>query len=179
MPECIIKAAEGVYYPREDSYLLAKAVEKYAFGDVLDIGTGSGIQGITAAKKGCKVTFADTEQRALDSAMKNAAANSVSGTFIKSNMFYNVSGIFDTIVFNPPYLPSGKTKDVALDGGKEGREFIERFLIGYREHLKPNGIALLLESSFNDYEYDMKLQNAELVEKDHYFFEDLVVLLLR
>ena len=40
-----------VYEPREDSYLLQKYVEKYCKVDlVLDIGTGSGIQAITAAK---------------------------------------------------------------------------------------------------------------------------------
>lgn len=38
------------YEPREDSKLLERYVRKYAKGSVLDIGTGSGIQAISAAK---------------------------------------------------------------------------------------------------------------------------------
>ena len=39
-----------IYEPAEDSHLLAEAVKKFAHGRVLDMGTGSGIQAITAAK---------------------------------------------------------------------------------------------------------------------------------
>src|SRR3989338_9032417 len=61
-----------VYEPAEDSQLLASAVEKYASGSVLDMGAGSGIQAITAAKKtGVKsVVAADVN----DDALKHAAA---------------------------------------------------------------------------------------------------------
>ena len=48
-----------VYLPREDSHLLKKWVEKLANGTVLDIGTGSGIQAIAAAKKADKVIAVD------------------------------------------------------------------------------------------------------------------------
>ena len=37
-----------IYQPAEDSYLLQKFVSRYAYGRVLDVGTGSGIQAITA-----------------------------------------------------------------------------------------------------------------------------------
>ena len=43
---------EILYGPREDSKLLEKYVSQYAKGSVLDIGTGSGIQALTAAKSG-------------------------------------------------------------------------------------------------------------------------------
>ena len=52
MKEPVIRDHADVYYPREDSFLLAKSVEKMARGDALDLGTGSGIQGITAALDG-------------------------------------------------------------------------------------------------------------------------------
>ena len=41
--------SRNVYSPREDSELLAQAVENYAFGNFLDVGCGSRIQSIVAA----------------------------------------------------------------------------------------------------------------------------------
>lgn len=170
-----IKDHKGVYYPREDSYLLADVVRANAKGDMLDLGTGSGIQGITAAKAGCKVTFADIDPGALDAARENAKANGVSGEFVQSDLFSNISDRFDTIAFNPPYLPSGVKKEIALDGGKSGREIIERFLKEYKNHLKPHGRAFILESSLSLYHKEVEL-GARIVARGHYFFEDLVVL---
>jgi release factor glutamine methyltransferase len=171
----IIKAHEGVYYPREDSNLLAKVVETRARGKVLDLGTGSGIQGITAALKGCNVTFADIDENAIAAARENAGLNKVKGIFVVSDIFSNISGSFDTIIFNPPYLPSEKIKERALDGGEEGRELIERFLLSYKRHLNPKGLVLMLESSFSGYQKEVDA-GAKVLAKGHYFFEDLVVL---
>jgi release factor glutamine methyltransferase len=170
-----ISDRKGVYYPREDSYLLAGVVEQRARGDVLDLGTGSGIQGITAALKGCRVTSADVDRRAIGAARSNASLNGVGGKFIVSDMFSHVRGRFDTIIFNPPYLPSAVKRELALDGGKKGRELIEPFLNGYKSHLKAGGLALLVESSFSGYEKEVKA-GARILAKAHYFFEDLVVL---
>ncbi len=39
-----------LYEPREDSELLAKHVNEHAKGICLDVGTGSGIQAVEAAK---------------------------------------------------------------------------------------------------------------------------------
>lgn len=168
----------GVYYPREDSHLLAGVVEKLAHGDVLDIGTGSGIQGITAALKGCTVTFADVDRRAISAAKANARANKVTGDFVVSDIFSRIEGRFDVIIFNPPYLPASENRELALDGGKDGRELVERFLKSYRGHLKPKGFALLLESTFSGYQKEVDA-GAKILAKAHYFFEDLVVLELR
>ena len=164
---------------------MAEVVEDKARGRVLDLGTGSGIQGIVAAKKGCDVTFADIDDEAIACAKENAKANGVSGAFVKSDMFSSITGRFDTIIFNPPYVPSkplGRMKENrlcrALDGGKMGRELIDPFLEKYRGFLDEGGIALLLESRHNRYEDDVSRQGAQIVLKKHYFFEDLVVLLL-
>ena len=179
-----IKECEGVYSPREDSLLLAKTVEEYASGKVLDLGTGTGTQGIIAAKKRCAVTFADIDTNALKCASKNAKSNGVSGEFIKTNVFSGIKGKFNTIIFNPPYLDSKdlsqhKSRDYALDGGIGGRELINTFLKVYHTFLEEDGTALLVESGFNSYEQDIKEHGAVVIAKEHYFFEDLVVLLLK
>lgn len=172
---------KDVYDPREDSFILAKAVEELAFGKAIDIGTGSGIQGIVAAKRGCDVTFADINEDALDCAMENAKENGVAGDFLKSDLFGNIIGRYNTIIFNPPYLPSArvgseKRLDLALDGGKDGRDLIERFLKDYKDHVLKDHVVLMVESSLNNYENDVARLNADIVEKLHRFFEDLVVL---
>src|SRR5271157_5382794 len=95
-----IAEEKGVYLPREDSKLLAGAVEEYAFGKALDLGAGTGIQGIVAAMKGCEVTFSDIDATAVACARRNAMQNNVAGKFIISDMFGNIKDKFNTIIFN-------------------------------------------------------------------------------
>lgn len=175
--DLIIKNCSKVYEPREDSYMLAKCVESHALGKVLDLGTGTGLQGIIAAKKDCDVTFADIDSNAVECSKANANLNNVSGRFICSDLFDNINEKFNTIVFNPPYLPSDGKRHIALDGGKNGRELIDRFLGAYKHYLLKKHVVLLVESSFNNYDEDVKRLNAKIIGKEHYFFEDLVVLL--
>jgi len=91
---------------------------------------------------------------------------------------------FDTILFNPPYLPTDpKHKDVALDGGKKGYELICKFLHGCKRFLKPKGKILLVFSSLTGKEKLDKflLENYwkyRLLEKKHVFFEDLYLYLI-
>lgn len=175
--------SKEVYPPLDDSVLLAKAVEQHAFGAVLDMGTGTGVQGIVAAKKGCEVTFADINRRALELAKKNAEINEVEGRFVKTDLFSNLRGKrFNTIVFNPPYLPSelGAENIPALHGGGvKGREVMDRFLAAYKPYLAKDHAVLMIESSLNDYHNDLKKLRAQIVGRTHYFFEDIVVLKFR
>ena len=94
-----------VYRPAEDSYLLAKYVEKLVQGRVLDMGTGSGIQAVTAAKKEnvTHVTAVDLNPAALESAKKRAEDEGVSEEvdFLLSDLYENVSCCFDWILLTP------------------------------------------------------------------------------
>lgn len=177
--EIKLTSSKNTYYPREDSYLLADAVEKYAFGKVLDMGTGTGILGLTAAKKGCDVTFADISKEALECAKKNCIANNVKGKFVNTYLFNSIKGKFNTIIFNPPYLHSKRIKDLNLDGGRNGRELIDKFILEYKNHIMKDHIVLMLESSLNNYKKDIKNLNAELVSNQKFFFEEIVVLMFK
>ena len=76
---------------------------------------------------------------------------------------------FDTIIFNPPYLPDEeKDKDTALDGGKEGYELIEKFIEKSKEYLAENGIILLIFSSFTK-----KEKVDEIIKKNNFQYEEL------
>lgn len=163
-----------VYKPLEDSKMLANAVEKYAFGKFLDLGTGTGIQGIVAAKRGCTVTFADINPDAVECARLNAKRNGVNGKFLVSDLFSNIKGKFNVIAIDPPYLVSrpldadyGK-RNYSFDGGVNGREIIDGFLGQYKKHVLKDHIILMTESYWNRVNDDIKALKAEVVGKKHY-----------
>jgi len=175
-----------MYNPREDSKLLAIYVKKYARGKVLDIGTGLGILAESAAKnkKVKNVLAVDVDQESIDYCKKNIINKKIK--FALSNLFNNVPGKYDTIAFNPPYLPNETEmdiKDKALYGGKRGYEIIERFLAQAKGHLNNDGIILLLFSSQTDKDkVDAIIKKSsfksKLLEKKHIFFEDFYVYVL-
>ncbi|MEW5955881.1 MAG: HemK2/MTQ2 family protein methyltransferase, partial [Candidatus Micrarchaeota archaeon] len=186
-----------VYEPREDSFLLAEAVKKFARGKFLEVGTGSGLSAIVAARKNRveSVVAVDSSACALKAAEKNASTNGVAEkiVFKKSNLFSAVKGKFDCIAFNPPYLPSDSADRTrgslrkAWEGGKTGRAVLDKFLRTVRVHLKPKGRVLLLNSSLsssrgegdgND-ETRAALEKlgfrVRVVGKQDFFFEHLIV----
>jgi len=184
---------DSVYEPAEDSFLLAKQVHALR-GRVLDVGTGSGIQAIVNAKANPKneVTGIDINPRAVECAIQNAKANRITNaTFIVSDLFENVTGRFDGIIFNPPYLPGIKTRDLkhkttelALSGGRTGRELTDRFIRQFPEYLNAGGTVLLLQSSINNHETTKKILarkgfNSELLGQESFFLEKLYILKIR
>ena len=170
-----------VYKPMEDARMLGSCVEKYAFGKMLDMGTGTGIQGIIGAKKGCDVTFSDINQNAVECARENAKNNGITGKFIVSDVFSDIKGKFNTITFDPPYLKYRPLLDwrqnPSVHGGTSGREVIDAFLNDYREHVMKEHVILMVESWWNNFEKDVARLDAEIVAKQHYpLLGDIVVL---
>jgi len=187
-----------IYKPREDSELLGKYVSSLASGVVLDIGTGSGYQ-VKAALASKKVKFVigvDIQQKAVDFCDEHIKDKRV--FFLQSDLFsffdknyFDVEKLkivkcgernkFDTIIFNPPYLPEDvRVKDITLDGGKKGYEVIERFLKNVGKYLAKDGRVLLLFSSLTKREKVDELVkknglSSRLLGKKHVFFEDLYV----
>lgn len=174
-----LKGCRDVYGPREDSFLLLDCVNRYAFGDVLDLGTGTGIQGIAASVKCNTITFSDIDKRALKCAKDNVHLNNIIGKFILSDLFNSITGKFNTIIFNPPYVPTNEIENTSTDGLHKGRIIIDRFLKEFDSYIKEDHIVLILESSLNDYNRDVKKYNAKIIAKKNYFFEEIVVLLLQ
>ena len=69
----------------------------------LDMGCGTGIIGIYAAKKGARVVAADISKHALAQTRANSVLNSAPLQVSKSHLFSGVKGRFDIIAFNAPY----------------------------------------------------------------------------
>ncbi len=168
-----------IYQPREDSFLLQKHIEKFVQENsrVLDMGTGSGIQALAALKKTKNVLAVDIDDEAVAFA-KNQGINS-----IKSDLFQNVKGKFDLIIFNPPYLPSDKrADDLAITGGKYGYEILERFFKDAKSYLTKDGKILFVFSNITgDIEFILKNLNYEfkILDQESFFFEKIYVCLAR
>ena len=140
-----------IYQPNEDSFLLSKYVKKYAKGKVLDIGTGSGILAEAALENTKDVLASDINQEAILYCRKKGI------NAIKSDLFENIKGKFDLIIFNPPYLPYDPDEDyetsLITKGGIKGYEIIERFLRDSKKYLNDDGIILIVISILTgDYE---------------------------
>jgi len=174
-----LEIIEGAYDPAEDSYLFAENLEVKKGEKVLDMGTGSGILAIIAAGQGTQVTAVDINPQALECARRNAQKNKVKIDFLESDLFENVKGKFDLILFNAPYVPTeakelGDIESVGWDGGEQGRRVIIRFLKAAPRFLKPKGRIILMVSSLNDIMNDLgEAFKTKIVAEKALFFERL------
>jgi release factor glutamine methyltransferase len=141
------------------------------------MGTGSGIQAVTAAKKSTvkHVVAVDINPIALDNARKRAIEEGVDAKieFVESDLFENVEGKFDWIIFNAPYLPAEGFDDLSWEGGIQGKEIILRFLEDAPNFLSRGGSILLVYSSLTslpDFNSSLKVI---VLEEAPLFFETL------
>ena len=143
----------GVLIPRFDTEnLVNRALGLAKEGDsVLDLCTGSGCIIISmCCDKDIKGTGTDISDTALEAARANAERYNAGCTFIKSDLFENVTDKYDMIISNPPYIRTAdiQTLDTevkdhepvsALDGGADGLEFYRRIAGRAREFLNDGG----------------------------------------
>lgn len=140
--------------PRPDTETLVETVINLAPSRVLEIGTGSGAIAVSLAAelKDAEIFATDISVNALETASRNASLNDVSDRiqFIEADMYEGVSGAFDVIVSNPPYIPSddisGLQEEVrlfdpllALDGGADGLDCYRSLFKGAKARLSARG----------------------------------------
>ena len=169
-----------IYQPAEDSLLLEKFVKKYSKGKkVLDMGSGSGIQALAALNFGAREVLAvDIDIEAVKSLKKKRL------NVLRSDLFENVIGRFDLIIFNPPYLPfdlrENSESALATSGGEKGDEIIVRFLSKASDFLTENGRILLVVSSLTPLDRINKIIRRNVFKKrvlarEKFFMEELGV----
>ena len=119
--------------------------------EVLDMGTGSGICAVFAARHARRVVAVDINRAAARCASINALLNGLEQRIEvrHGDLFAPVAGQrFDLILFNPPFLRGAPRDD--RDRAWRSSDVAERFAAGLGDHLKPAGAALVLLSSFGD-----------------------------
>jgi len=128
---------------------------------ILDIGTGSGVIGLTLAAELPKasVTLCDLSLDALALTKENALKlNLTNVNFLESDVFSKVQDSYDLIISNPPYIEEGERPklsrevqhdpDMALFSGIDGLDIIRRICAESSSHLHPKG-WLAMEIGYN------------------------------
>ena len=173
----------SIYEPAEDSYLMSetlkkqipKLLKKNKELKFLEVGIGSGINLLTAKELGINVNNifgCDINEEAVNHCRKFGF------NVINSDLFQNIKGKYDLIIFNPPYLPKDKREpknsQLATTGGKKGNEIIVKFLKQAKDYINEKGVIFLLVSSltpeinFKELGYKAKVLNEKKM-----FFERL------
>lgn len=169
------KVNSHVLIPRQDTETLVEEALKILEPgmEVLDLCTGSGCIIISLLKHGGKEirgTASDISKQALLVAKENARNHQAEVELVRSDLFQNISGTFDMIISNPPYIPTGVISELmpevrdfepaeALDGEEDGLAFYRKIVCRGREFLKSNGYL------YFEVGYDQGARVAVLMEK--------------
>jgi len=175
----IFKVNPHVLIPRADTEtLIERALSKINprdHYDILDLGCGTGIIGVTMALERplSKVTLIDQSADAIQNTKENQALHQVTNTTIQKSDWFSAldQKRFDAILSNPPYLEENDPhllqglEDeplVAIVSGPNGIEAIQHIIENAKNHIKPSG-WLFIEHGYNQAEIV-----KDLFEKNDY-----------
>lgn len=148
------EVSDQVLTPRFDTECLVEEVERLLVPGmrILDLCTGSGCILLSLLARNPRIDGVGTDLSAgaLQVACRNRDRLGVQAQLIQGDLFEHVTGSFDVIVSNPPYIPSeeigGLMPEVrdhepvmALDGGADGLDFYRRIIREAAGYLKPGG----------------------------------------
>ena len=188
------KIFDEVYLPSDDTFLLLEHLNVNKNDMVLDLCTGCGILGIIAAEKAYKVICSDISPIAVECTKENIKNNGLDNKVEvrQGDLFDPIknSEKFDLILFNPPYLPSedlDEKKDwlhKAWNGGKNGRDLIDRFLNKFDIFLKTDGRVQMIQTSLSNYPETVKILQkrgfkVKIEAEKNFFYEKIVLLLIK
>ena len=188
-----------VYIPSEDTDLLLNVLEEEiikrnkTFKKAIEIGTGNAFLSLEIYDNVNQLYSTDINPIVIDYLLNvKDKYNLEKMKVVYSNLFDSIDDNekFDLIVFNPPYVPTEDLEkeddsingyDLAVNGGKDGREIIDSFLEKLPNHLEKEGVCYLLVSSLNnpiEIIENLKKQNlkTEIKKAKKLFFEELLIL---
>jgi release factor glutamine methyltransferase len=160
--DCTFVVTSDVFNPKffVTSGLMARQLALRPEDDVLDLGTGSGIQAIVAAKQAARVVAIDINPEAVACAQANCERNGVDNvTVLQGDLFEPLStgDRFDVIIFTPPYMEGPLTSLLSRALYDPGKALARRFFAKARNHLAPGGSLLVLYSSIADHEQVLEI----------------------
>ncbi len=146
------------YYTSE---FMAKNINVAPEDEVLDIGTGSGIQAITAGQISRRVVAVDINSKAVQLARRNVRANGLEKvvSVLQGDLFSPLSQAykFSVILFTPPYLDGTPKTDLERALFDPNKELVRRFFREAKGYLKPDGYVQMTYSSISDPELVLKI----------------------
>ncbi len=149
---------EHVLIPRQDTEILVEEAMRYLHDGmrILDLCTGSGciLLSLLHYSNDCEGIGVDISKEALQVAALNAELLGIKADFLKSDLYEKVTGKFDLLVSNPPYIERKVIPTlmeevreydpyIALDGGEDGLDFYRRIIGGAQDYLKRGGQILM------------------------------------
>ena len=143
---CINKNTE--IYIGPDSIELSKNIEFTKNSTVLDLCSGTGIQGMIAAKYSKKVIAVEINKKAKKILETNIKLNDLEDVMeVVSGDLYSKIGnkTFDYIYVNPPFMPIPKNLNFPIcgDGGEDGLQIIKKILLNLNKFLNENGTFIM------------------------------------
>ncbi|MDP6491227.1 MAG: methyltransferase [Kiritimatiellia bacterium] len=136
------------------SKFMAEHVSVGAEDEVLDIGTGSGIQAITAGQVARKVVATDINRQAVRCARDNVKQHGLDNTIsvLEGDLFSPLPAglMFTVILFTPPYLEGTLRSNLDHALYDPHKSLAKRFFMGAKPHLKPEGYVQMIYSSIAD-----------------------------
>jgi HemK-related putative methylase len=152
-PFLVIPSVFNPKVPRTGEFLAAQIDARllHADAEVLDMGTGSGVCAVFAARHARRVVAVDINVAAVRCASINALLNHLEHKIeVRHGDLFAPVGEqrFDLVLFNPPFLLGAPTDD--RDRAWRSNDVAQRFAAGLGTHLKPGACALVLLSTFGD-----------------------------
>lgn len=175
------QVSPAVLIPRQDTEVLVETVVATLGREpggirVLDLCTGSGCIAVSIKKllPAAAVTGSDLSQEALALAARNGAANGVEVEWVVSDLFENITGQYQAIVSNPPYIKTGDIgalmpevrehePRMALDGSADGLAFYRKIAGEARAFLQEGGFL------FFEIGWDQGRDVEQILQKEGYF----------
>jgi release factor glutamine methyltransferase len=147
---------------------------------VLELGAGSGLLSIYAAKQGAIVTASDISENACGNVKENVGRNNVQVDVLQSDLFTDVPWAqFDLILINPPYYPKNPVaeSEYAWYCG-EDFDYFQKLFFQMKRFMKESSRAIMVLSEDCNIEiikslavqHDFKWQMIE--QKKNWFEED-------
>jgi release factor glutamine methyltransferase len=145
--------------PEGDPYHQAVASEVRGGLRVLDMGTGSGVSGLLAARAGCEVVAVDINPEAVACARANAERNGLAEriTFIHGDLFQGVDGDFDLIIFNPPFRWFEPRDLLERSHADANYQTLTSFMVEAPGRLREHGRIVMNFGTSGDFEYLQEL----------------------
>ena len=179
--------SEDVLDPRPETELIIEIANNFildkGYKNFIDLGTGSGciILSILKDNKSLCAIGIDISNKAINIAQKNCSNLNLEkqATFLVSNWLSKVSGSYDLIISNPPYIPSKdvdalsanvKNYDplISLDEGEDGLKCYRQIAEDINRVIGKNG-RVVLEIGYNQAEDVIKIfESKDFIFLDKY-----------